>query len=392
MSSTVSQRVEHLPAVAVTSGGPHFFGYYDKCPWSADGRQLLAMRATFQDRPPTEADVLTIGVVDLETKQFREIGETTAWCWQQGTMLQWLPGGEVIYNTRGADGQLRSVIRNPATGTKRELSRPIYCVHPNGLEAISLDFHRLQTLRPGYGYPPGVEITPHNLAPEDVGLWRVDLQSGKSDLIFSIADGRRFEHDPRSDAVPNWFNHATYNPDGSRFCFLHRFKDLKGPAGPWQTRFFTLRSDGSDPFLLNGMGMTSHYAWRDPQHVIAWTWQQRAGQREAGYWVLKDQSRESELIGNGVLVKDGHMTYSPDGRWLLTDEYPGPDGGQPLLLFNLQTGQRIEIGRFKAPLSGEIRCDLHPRFNRDGTQVCFDSAHDGTRQVYVVDVSEVVCQ
>jgi Tol biopolymer transport system component len=32
---------------------------------------------------------------------------------------------------------------------------------------------------------------------------------------------------------------------------------------------------------------------------------------------------------------------------------------------------------------------LHPRWNPDGTQVCFDGSHEPTRQMYVVDVGHV---
>lgn len=53
---------------------------------------------------------------------------------------------------------------------------------------------------------------------------------------------------------------------------------------------------------------------------------------------------------------------------------------------------RVDLGRYHSPLPfrGEIRCDLHPRWSRDERQVCFDSIHEGSRQVYVMDVSEVV--
>jgi hypothetical protein len=378
---------------AVTSGHPHFFGYYDKCPWSFDGRRMLACRAPFQDRPPTEQDPLILGVVDLDRREFEPFAETTAWCWQQGTMLQWLPDGSVIYNSR-RDGRLVGVINNLATGRTRELPRPVYAVHPGGHEAISLDFHRLQTLRPGYGYPPGIELSPSNLAPDDIGLWRIDLEAAKAELILSIAQARAHQHDPRSDNVPNWFNHVTYNTDGSRFCFLHRFKCADGSIGPWVTRLFTLDSRGSELYLLNPYGKTSHFDWRDPKHLVAWCNQPRAGREGTvdAYYVLEDGTGRSEPLGEGTLTRDGHMTYSPDRRWLLTDEYPDKrDGCRPLLLYELATGRRIEVGRFFAPpqLHGELRCDLHPRWNRNGTQVCIDSAHEGVRQMYVVDVSSI---
>lgn len=385
--------VSHLPARAVTSGDSHFFGYYDKCPWSADGRFLLAGRVGFEGRRSTEADVMTIGVIDPATNAFRPIGETTAWNWQQGTMLQWLPNGEVLYNIRKADGTLGAEIVDPTTGQRRQLPRPVYCVSPNGREAISLDFHRLQTLRPGYGYPPAREIGAHNLAPDDVGLWRMDLATGEHRLIFSIAQAKAFQPLAAFENVAHWFNHATYNPDGSRFVFLHRRHTEPGVTH-WQTRLLTIRPDGSDLYLLADHGMTSHFHWRDPQHLLAWAIHDDGRGARRAYWVMKDQTQSVQAIGEGVLTVDGHMTYSPDGQWLLTDEYPAPGRtDQPLLLYHLPTGERIEVGRFEAPLSGnwsEFRCDLHARWNHDGTQVCFDSAHSGRRQVYVMDVSSIV--
>ncbi|MBC8103648.1 MAG: hypothetical protein H7Z41_13810 [Cytophagales bacterium] len=87
---------------------------------------------------------------------------------------------------------------------------------------------------------------------------------------------------------------------------------------------------------------------------------------------------------------DRHCSYSPDRRWILTDTYPDTGGFRTRLLFDPAKEQRIDIGRFHGPTppGGEIRCDLHPRWSRDGRQVCIDSIHEnGRRQVYVLDVS-----
>jgi hypothetical protein len=65
---------------------------------------------------------------------------------------------------------------------------------------------------------------------------------------------------------------------------------------------------------------------------------------------------------------------------------------QTLMLFRPSDNKRIDIGRFRQPERihhKPYRCDLHPRWNRDGTQVCFDSTHEDSRQMYVIDVSSI---
>jgi hypothetical protein len=111
------------------------------------------------------------------------------------------------------------------------------------------------------------------------------------------------------------------------------------------------------------------------------------------FYLIDDPSGEGQVLGADVLVRDGHCSYSPDRKWILNDTYPDKDGLQTLMLYRVADGRRIDIGRFfqPAPLRGKpYRCDLHPRWNRDGTQVCIDSSHDLPRQVYVIDVSGIV--
>lgn len=89
---------------------------------------------------------------------------------------------------------------------------------------------------------------------------------------------------------------------------------------------------------------------------------------------------------------DGHCSFSPDGRWLLTDTYPDSHRMSKLMLYRLADGKLIEVGRFYSPpeFSGDASCDLHPRWSRDGTKICIDSAHEGHRQMYIVDVRSAI--
>jgi Tol biopolymer transport system component len=77
---------------------------------------------------------------------------------------------------------------------------------------------------------------------------------------------------------------------------------------------------------------------------------------------------------------------------VLNDAYPNRDNHRTLMLYRPEDDTRVDVGEFYTmpELGGEIRCDLHPRWSRDGTKICFDSTHEGERQVYVMDVADIV--
>jgi len=379
-----------IEARPVTHGPRHhFFGYYDKPPWNQSGQYLLAMEIGFYERQPEPSELLTIGMVDLKKgDRFIPLDQTSAWCWQQGTMLQWLgsnPESEVIYNSV-AEGHYVSVVRDIHNGQLRALPRPVYAVSGDGIQALSLDFSRLGRLRPGYGYVSIPDTTEKVAAPDDTGIFRMDIRTGRSELILSLAWAAAHQVDKRFDGAHHWFNHLTFNPSGTRFVFLHRWTR---PNGSWYTRLYTARSDGTEVHLLSDSGMVSHYAWRDDEHILAWS---RSPQGRDRFHLFDDQTGKVEVIGEGILTRDGHCTYSPDGRWILLDSYPDKQQMQKLMLYRATDGRLVEIGQFHHPpkLAGQpYRCDLHPRWDRKGRQVCIDSARGETRQMYVIDVAEV---
>jgi hypothetical protein len=112
--------------------------------------------------------------------------------------------------------------------------------------------------------------------------------------------------------------------------------------------------------------------------------------RERRFQVFDVRSGTSEVVGEEVLTEDGHCSYSPDRQWVLNDTYPDRDRYQILMLYHLATKRRIDLVRGRSPeiYDAVCRCDLHPRWDRRGSYACLDSAHSGTRQVYIVDLRE----
>jgi hypothetical protein len=383
-----------VPVRQVTFGPKfHFFGYYEKSPWDATGRYLLALEVDFIGRTPEPDDVARVCLIDLENDdKVKVVGETTAWNWQQGSMLQWLgcaPDRDIIHNARDG-GRFFSIITDIHSGEARQLPLPVYGLSRDGAWAVSANFARIHDVRPGYGYSPP-DPRKDIPCPDDEGVEWMNLRTGEHKRIATYADVAAIAHTPEMDApgVRHWFNHLQVNNDGSRFALLHRFHRLDGRSG-WYTRLLTMNPDGSDVRLLSDHEMVSHYDWRDPGHVFAWAKRDEAGSH---YFDFDDATGEFRAVAPDVLTCDGHCSFSPDGRWLLTDTYP-QDDHRTLLLVKWPDGPRIDIGRFHSPpepeFQGEFRCDLHPRWNRDGSQVCIDSAHVDGRQMHMLDVSEIV--
>jgi hypothetical protein len=376
-----------VPARAVTRGPRnHWFGYYDKCPWDKTGRYILAMESDFAARQPGPDESINLGMVDLKQNQeWIPFATTRAWCWQQGTMLQWLgsaPDREVAFNIV-EDGKPAAVIHDVHSGKSRRLPLPIYALSNDGAQAVTLDFARLHRLRPGYGYASVPEHYADDPAPEKLGIWHMDVKSGKHDLIINLKQLAANQPDERFKGAHHWVNHLQFNLSGTRFIFLHRWKAPE--ARSWFTRAYTAKPDGSDLRILLDDGMVSHFDWRDDATVLAWA---RTKDRGDHFYLLDVNGKPPQVVFPDI-TRDGHCSYSPDRKWVLNDTYPDKDRMQNLMLLKVENQRRFDLNAFRSPprYTGPFRCDLHPRWNRDGTQVCIDSTHTGTRQVYVVDVA-----
>jgi hypothetical protein len=367
----------------------HWFGYYDKLQFDPTGRYVLGNQVRFEGRSPRAEDEIRVGMVDTgDGDRWVELGATKAWNWQQGCMLQWVPGSktDVLWNDR-VDGEFVSHIVNVKTGKKRTIPAAVYTLSPDGKWGITCDFRRLNDVRPGYGYAGVPDPNANVLIPEDVGIWKVDLATGKRTLLVSVADAARIPYPGGySKGAKHWFNHLLISPDGRRFIFLHRWRgDKEGRS--FSTRLFTADANGKDLYITDPHGKTSHFVWRDAQHILAWAWHPSKGDK---FYLYRDKTEQVEAVGPDVMTVNGHCTYVPKtgNRWILNDTYPDKNRNQNVYLFDTKTGTRRELGSFASPpeYTGEWRCDTHPRTSPDGKKVVIDSAHNGGRQMYLIDI------
>ena len=378
------------PPVRIITRGPkfHWFGYYDKLEFDATNRYVLGQEADFEHRQPTPEDSISVGMVDLhDGDRWIELGRTSAWCWQQGCMLQWIPGSEseVLWNDR-EDGRFVCRILDVKSSKLRTIPNAIYALSPDGKTAVSCDFSRLNDTRPGYGYAGVPDPYFDDPAPEQSGVYQVDLATGEQQMLFSLAEIASYGR-PKATMkdAKHKFNHLLVNTDGTRFEFMHRWS---GPHGR-ETRMFTAGLDGSELRLIDDNGLTSHFIWRDPRHLLALSRQPSHGVR---FYLFEDGGKgKVEVIGENAMTADGHVSYLPGAKWILNDTYP-QDGYQYPYLYHMPTDRKISLGRFRAPAeyTGPWRCDTHPRFSRDGRMVVIDAPDARTgRQLHLIDISEI---
>lgn len=408
----------------------HFFGYYNKSTWDRSDRYVLAQRVPMADADLHPGLMAEIGYFDVrDGDSFHKVGQTTAWNWQMGAQVQWLdeaPGRKLIYNCRTSDGTsvypyLGAVIHDVDTGTDRTLRMPVYVVAPDSRYALCVDYRRLYVTHQTIGYSDQVSIHSRPVlakAPAGDGIHRMDLQSGESDLVVSYEDLRNFHPVASMEKAIHWVSHIEINPSSSRMLFLHRWTERVEDETCFLHRLITVNEDGSEMRLLEcsdhplpqlaahfdptAVGtfdyekseyQISHPLWKDDEHIIVW------GPHDGSihYHLYEDRDGGSvRVIGDGILTENGHMTFSHvHPQWLLSDTYPDAQTNERILfLYNVDRDLRYDIGSFytSPALKKENRCDLHPRWSRDGRQVCIDSIHDGARQMYVIDVSAVVTQ
>lgn len=407
-----------LPALPTVSGprrltsGPkeHFLAnYFAIDVWSPDNRYLLALETELNGRLPAAGERCTLGLIDTQAENaFIPVTTTACWNFQEAAMAHWIDGDTILFNDL-RDGKFRTVVMNWRTKEERVLPLPVSAVSEDRTWAVSVNYARLSLTRPDYGYAgPGQDARETVEWPEDDGLWTMDLRTGETKLILSVAQGRQLMPPTRPEAgKPGqplaYYCHTVISKDGEKIFFLARsvdwFDKVTQEKSMWLTTSFTVNRDGTDLRRCFKDGWAgSHFNWApDGSHrmlvTAIWDGDRKPGDWWDHAWSLVEftvgEEEKVRRIGTGILDQDWHCVYSPDGKFMSGETYWNRDFERPWVLVRLADGALMPVGSFFVPEAyrgGYWRCDLHARWRRDGRQLAFNSVHEGSRQVYVFDV------
>ena len=403
MSSRVSAPFPALSAPRAVTRGPfdHFLAnYFGIDAWSPDFRYLLALETDIRDQLPDGRPCI-VGLVDLaDGNRFISVMETRTWNFQEAAMVHWLPNEPDTFLVNDLrNGRFVAVVRNWRTGAERVVPHPVSAVSADGSWALSINYARLYLTRPDYGYAgEGQDPRKGVVFPEDDGLWRVDLATGEARLLVSCAALR--------DLVPavgptgmSYVCHTVISKDMKRIFFLSRSVDrsmegVKTFQGVnWQTTAFTCNADGTGlrRCFPNGWG-ASHFNWKPAlsEHdartmAVTCNWQNEVYTHVE--FTVGEEEKVHRIAGPEMDF-DGHCIYSPDGRFVSGDGYWDDSFRRHWKFVRLSDGAVRDIGDFFVPPAYRntyCRCDLHPRWRPDGRQLAFNSVHEGSRQIYVID-------
>lgn len=372
---------DNLKVAALISGDFHYFrGYYDLNYFSQDMTKFLCHKlpkAMDKDKNMR----CQIGFYDLHQKKYFSVTETKAWCWQQGSRLRWNPvdDNQIVYNDVEDNSYCARIYDLKEKKIVKTIPCALYDITPDMKTGFSLNYSRLQRLRPGYGYSNLKDETCSDNAPENDGLYVVDISSGKVKLLFSLRElATKCDQTLKCE---HYLNHISISPDGARMIFFHIYKG-ESIVG-WNVNLYSCNVDGSDLVLLESQDRASHYCWIDSNNMLL-TFHKNDGTEYYAFTNVKNGKKKRLGVKN--LETDGHPNPVEGTNLFITDTYPLKYGFQYLYQFKTTDQEATQIAMLYHDYRtrGEKRCDLHPSISNDGRFISVDSTYKGGLRSVVV--------
>lgn len=369
----------------------HLFGYIGHCmtiPWNKSGRYILTIESDFHDHLPKADDIGSIAIIDTENEYKLEILDTTrAWNLQQGTMFYWNPEApetQFFFNDRDENNKVFTVLYDIEKGKRIKEYKfedtPVANngVCPAGGFFYAINYARMARLRPVTGYPDAWDWTKGKQAPDNDGIWKVDIASGEKKLLVSF---KKLASDLGEKSAELYINHTLSNRKGSRVYFFARGKDEGNEMHVSQP--YVMNSDGTGLKKTKDIG--GHPEWLDETRVIG----KGSDSEMMIYDVVKDKRVGS--IGPSKLFADqkGDIALSPN-REMFVNGWER-DGKLNYHIYRMTDGKHVETEpRNQGPyIGGKLRIDGAPRWNRTGDKILIPGwvgGDKGTRQLHIISV------
>lgn len=308
-----------------------------------------------------------------------KLAETQAWNFQQGAFLRWFEQDKsVVFNDFDGEKYIARVV-NMNGEVLRVYDAPFASLSREAGKALSVNFGRIYDFRKGYGYcnipDPFFGID----APEEDGIFEIDLATGKVRLLISYAAMKTAFAEEPFTGQKLVVNHITFNPSGSKFLYLLRNNDPEGKK--WGTVLAIGDSEGNT-FKLTGFEVNSHYSWRNDEEFMIYS-----GLPKWGIYFFDAITKNKRRLNDPLTDKgDIHCNYSPDRSCFIGDGYPEKDGRRYLYYYDFVNAEsKVLFGVPSKPVADDIRCDLHARWNLRGDKLSYDTTENGFRQIALVD-------
>ncbi len=400
LSCKASAQPFELRMGQITQGPKHhFFGYIGQCqtiPWSGDGRYILAMEIEHIDRMPRPDEAAKIVLIDTQrNNELIPIDQTHAWNPQQGTMFYWNPKAastQFFFNDRDLQtGDVFAVLYDIEKRERIREYRDSYApignsgVAQNGGQFLALNYGRLARLRAVTGYPEARDWSKASNAPDNDGIFVVDIETGARRLLVSyqrLAEQLK-PRLPDVDQTPLFINHTLGNRSGDRVYFFVRGRwDDKSGNGPRVNVACSIHWDGTH-LSLHDQFIGGHPEWAHDKTLIG-----SAGGKQVLYDV--DLKKIVGQLGTKEIFPDpeGDISLSPDGNWLANGYKDGNTNRYVIYRMSDSSYARSQ-GLDKGVYKDDVRIDPAPAWNRDNTAILATGiASDQTRQMYIIRIAK----
>jgi len=385
-----------LKIAQLTTGSKHhFFGYIGQCrtiPWNATGRYILGLEIDTIDRMPSPGEAATIILIDTQdNNKILRVDKTHAWNPQQGTMFYWNPlaaGTQFFFNDRDVKtGKVFTVIydieKKKRVREFRYNDTPIGNggVAADGSAWLGLNYGRLARLRLVTGYPGALDWSKDEVAPENDGIFIVDIKTGEKRLLVSYRQLEKKLKELNPEMVHDglFINHTLWNRDCDRIYFFVRagwngqgYKRINTP--------FSIRADGKG-LTLHETNIGGHPEWAEGSQLIG-----RQGKNQILYDV--EEKKVVGQLGNPEMFPDpeGDISLSPDGNWFVNGYKQDTENFYAVYRRSDGAFVRSE-GINKGAYSGDIRIDPAPRWNRTNDAMLVPGIDKNkTRQMFIINV------